>query len=906
MPDDPSTQSDLRIETGSRARELPQEAQIRKRFDKFQDFVDMYRSRISLGGAFVDADVLRPVGSEVYLDFRLKDDYRLMHGLGEVVWVRLKTMSDERPKGMGLRFLSLDEGGRELVLKLLEEQVKSGGAPFEVDRVPEDGSIDPTVVQAMAGPSAEENEAAQKAKTGSREAQKPESAEDGDELPDLPPGVLPPPDEEPDFSAPWGEQLPEIPDELLEESTTSSEPSMPSIPAVEAPESPYAPGSDFHDQGGDAQPAAPPQPAAQTDFAFDPPSDGGDPHLDETDFGASAWATAPEDSHPEVKPLGGATTLQEAQGGDPFSDFDSDSVPEVDGTLFQLPDTSRAAAAASEPPSTSSPAAEPPAVGALPAEPTPAEPSFAVGEETPSFEASEPSFAGAASTGGGGFDAGGLDAGGLDGGGFDAGGFDADGGFDVDFGLGDDTGSQVAPPPDIGDSAGRAWDADLEAPAASETGPAEPAPAAAVASSAAPRIDATPQPTPEETAAMDAAMDIDASDFAFEPPEADLVDAPPGSGGFDRSDVATPEAIAAAALADQMTEDPVLSAAGGTSAPSNTDTADDLFAFRGPADAQPALDPEETASLRKGSLLPDLSETVMGTKAPTPAADGEDLHHSYDDWEEWAPHPTKSRGRSKMLIGLVLVVLLVGGASYFFRSTLMPMIGFGGGSDAAPQGPPPSTSAAGEDEDGAGDSEVYTPPDDPLAEPVEVAEPDLGGDDSEEPSDAMGDSGTEEPATEPQTAATAESLRPPPKRPEPPPQEVPAQQSPRETSPPPKPAPREPARATGGVARHVVGIDVRPGAGATEVVIRLDGDIRSDQYSHDKLSWAPDKEMVTLLGFENFEQTQIAGRGSHLRQVRVGFHPGKELRLVFDLVSDAVSIQGIQAQGNQLVVQISN
>ena len=77
MPDDPSTHSDPRIETGSRSSELPQEAHLRKRFGKFQDFIDMYRSRISLGGAFVDNQVLHPVGAEVYLDFRLEDGYRL-------------------------------------------------------------------------------------------------------------------------------------------------------------------------------------------------------------------------------------------------------------------------------------------------------------------------------------------------------------------------------------------------------------------------------------------------------------------------------------------------------------------------------------------------------------------------------------------------------------------------------------------------------------------------------------------------------------------------------------------------------------------------------------------------------------------------------------------------------------
>lgn len=909
MPDDPTTQSDPRIETGSRARELPKEAHLTKRFGNFQDFVDMYRSRISLGGAFIDTEVLRPVGTEVYLDFRLEDGYRLMYGLAEVVWVRLATMSDERPKGMGLRFLSLDESGRELVLKLLEEQVKSGGAPFEVDRVPEDGSIDPTVVQALAGPSAEENEAAQRAKTGSRPAEQPDSeAGDGEELPDLPPGVLPPPDdEEPDFRAPWGSQLPEIPDELLEESSAAppdAAPDGPSIPAVEAPESPYAPGSDSHDDE-----------AEQADFAFEPPTDdGGDPLLDETDFGATA-AVLPPDPSQDVKPVGGVTSLQEAQGGDPFSDFDDESVPEVDGTLFQLPDSAPADAAV--------PAEEPAAAeSAEPAasfeEPAADEPSFdAAAAEEPSFEA--PSFAADAPADAPSFDGVDLDTGGFDTGGSDDGGFDAGGLDDIDFG--DDTSSQVAPPPDIGDAAGRAWDEDFDASGTSATASSvasvEPSPPAALeppaeateasAADAAPAsfadpVPPTPTPTPnrEESVAMDAAMDIDADDFAFEPPDTDLLDGEADAPALsDRSDVATPESVAAAALANQMVEDERPSQFETQPSPppaqaSSTETADDLFAFRGPADAQPALDPEETASLRKGAL-PDLSDTVMGTKAAEPSGQdggGEDLQHSYDDWEDWAPHPSKSGGRTKMLIGVVLLVLLVGGASYFFRSTLLPMIGFGG--DSAD---PTELGAPAPANDGVADDGIveYEPPDDPLAEPVEVAEPDA---------DPNAGSAAGEDDEPPQTQATAESLRPPSTRPDPPPPQAsaPASQPP----PPPRPTTRPPpsSASTSGPASRIQSIEIRPGAGSTEVVVQLDGIVGAGRFTHDPLAWAPDRERVKLHGFENFEQTQIAGRGSHVKQIRVGFHPGKELHLVFDLVTPSVTIQDVQARGNQIVVRL--
>ncbi|MDA8016764.1 MAG: PilZ domain-containing protein [Thermoanaerobaculia bacterium] len=911
MSDDLTNQSDLRIETGSRARELPENAHIKKRFDKFQDFVDLYRSRISLGGAFVDTELLRPVGSEVYLDFRLQDGYRLLYGLAEVVWVRLKTMTGERPKGMGLRFLSLDESGRELVLKLLEEQVKSGGAPFEVDRVPEDGSIDPTVVQALAGPSEEEHAAAQQAKTGSRPAQQPIATDldDSESLPDLPPGVLPPPEDEADFSAPWGEQLPEIPDELLTEPKATGG-GGPSVPAVEAPESPYAPGSGPHDETHDETESA--------DLALEPPVDDGDPHLDETDFGASAWDTEEEDPAPEIKPVGGVTTLQEAQGSIPFTDFDGDSVPEVDGTLFQLPDSQPAAAAAEEPSEAS----------------VPAEPSQTSGTDTaaparvPELGPEEPTFVGSASSAGA---------------------------FDVEFG--EDSDSQVIPPADVGDGAGSAWaDSAGEAELAPDFERTEPEPVASF--EATETEDATAQPAEIEEASVSAAPDVGFAfepppeteggsasatpdvGFAFEPPaETDTGSAsatpdvgfafePPaetesvaqegGEAGFsfetplapvaDLPDVSTPESIAASALAGQLdeqlqgAEEPQPSAPVAASERS-TDTADDLFAFRGPPDAQPALDPEETASLR-GGALPDLSDTVMGAKAPT--TEGEDLQHSYDDWEEWAPHPTGSGSRTKMLIGVVVLLAVVGGASFFFRSTLLPMIGFGGGTATSTDPPPTLDNATSSDEE----VETYSPPDDPLAEPVEVAEPDPGN--GIDPEAAVGTDSESETSSDSSdggavTQASAESLRPSSTGGDSPPSGT-VDPPPAETQSRAPPTTRETggSRSAAGTARRVESIDVVPGSGSTDVIVHLNGEIRSGQYTHDQLSWAPDREMVTLLGFDNFEQTVIAGRGSHLQQIRVGFHPGKELRLVFDLRSDSVSIQGVQAQGSQLVVRLSD
>jgi hypothetical protein len=254
-----------------------------------------------------------------------------------------------------------------------------------------------------------------------------------------------------------------------------------------------------------------------------------------------------------------------------------------------------------------------------------------------------------------------------------------------------------------------------------------------------------------------------------------------------------------------------------------------------------------------------------------------------------------------VLIGVLLVLALTGGAGYYFRGMLLPLMGLGGatrGTDGPSATTDTSAEMAPDDSVGSADMQDMAqdgPADDPLAEPIVVAEPDPG--DAEPPSDTQADDSTSttpvpsqqasagesavSQADKPPTTVSAQSLRPPPTRP-------------------------ETTRSTGRAAKLVEGIDVRPGTGATEVIVRFDGDIAPSRYLHDKLSWAADKEMVKLLGMENFKQTQIAGDGTRLRQVRVGFHPGNELHLVFDLASGAVSIQGIEARGNQLVIRISN
>ncbi len=222
-------------------RQVPPESQFNLRFDKFSTFVEEYTSFLSLGGMFLKTQKPRPVGTLVSFDIKLSDSFRLFAGLGEVVWMRPREEGPGRPAGMGIRFQALDEKGRELVLKILEEQVKGGGEPFDVDEIPPGAVSAAPQQQPAVPPAAPQQPMPEPADVRSTlAAPRPRPRVDG-------------------LAAPWGEQLPEVPTEILEEPdeeepgeglaalpepAASAEPAADAAPAGRQAESELEPGQE--------------------------------------------------------------------------------------------------------------------------------------------------------------------------------------------------------------------------------------------------------------------------------------------------------------------------------------------------------------------------------------------------------------------------------------------------------------------------------------------------------------------------------------------------------------------------------------------------------------------------------------------------------------------------------------
>lgn len=105
-------------------------------FPSFRDFIDAYSPIISEQGIFIrNADVSESnafsVGDRVDFEVRLKDDFRLIQGAGEVVWLGPSDAAGGAP-GTAIRFRDLDEPSKRLISRLVGNYERDGGKLFEI------------------------------------------------------------------------------------------------------------------------------------------------------------------------------------------------------------------------------------------------------------------------------------------------------------------------------------------------------------------------------------------------------------------------------------------------------------------------------------------------------------------------------------------------------------------------------------------------------------------------------------------------------------------------------------------------------------------------------------------------------------------------------------------------------
>lgn len=120
------------------SRRVPIAAQVTFKFERFAGFISEYSANISPTGMYITTNQPEPPGSVLDFEFQLGDGFEIIQGKGEVVWIRAVAEGPSRPAGMGIRFLELSEGSKELIYRMVDQYVQDGGTPFDVSLRPPD------------------------------------------------------------------------------------------------------------------------------------------------------------------------------------------------------------------------------------------------------------------------------------------------------------------------------------------------------------------------------------------------------------------------------------------------------------------------------------------------------------------------------------------------------------------------------------------------------------------------------------------------------------------------------------------------------------------------------------------------------------------------------------------------
>jgi uncharacterized protein (TIGR02266 family) len=112
-------------------RRAPVSLKVRFKSATVDEFVEQYAMDISRGGIFIKSKSPMPVGTLLKFEFQLKDESRLIHGVGRVVWKRDAAVNDENPPGMGIKFIKMDPASRQLVEQIVGQR---GDQPGEFEQ----------------------------------------------------------------------------------------------------------------------------------------------------------------------------------------------------------------------------------------------------------------------------------------------------------------------------------------------------------------------------------------------------------------------------------------------------------------------------------------------------------------------------------------------------------------------------------------------------------------------------------------------------------------------------------------------------------------------------------------------------------------------------------------------------
>ena len=114
-----------------------QPVRIRLRFASFDALIDKFAPNITRGGVFIASRTPLPIGSTFAFEIQLAGGEVALAGDGKVTWVKaFDPAAPQKPHGMGVQFLRLDNPSRELLNKILARKAARRPRPGATARAP--------------------------------------------------------------------------------------------------------------------------------------------------------------------------------------------------------------------------------------------------------------------------------------------------------------------------------------------------------------------------------------------------------------------------------------------------------------------------------------------------------------------------------------------------------------------------------------------------------------------------------------------------------------------------------------------------------------------------------------------------------------------------------------------------
>ncbi|MEO7097172.1 MAG: TIGR02266 family protein, partial [Polyangiales bacterium] len=113
---------------------------VRYKSATVDEFIENHSHDVSKGGLFVKTPTPFPPGTLLKFEIRLAGDKSVISGVGRVVWKREPTQSGaEKPAGMGVKFIKIDDSSRAIIDRLIAQKADAGSAYTSEQPVDEAG-----------------------------------------------------------------------------------------------------------------------------------------------------------------------------------------------------------------------------------------------------------------------------------------------------------------------------------------------------------------------------------------------------------------------------------------------------------------------------------------------------------------------------------------------------------------------------------------------------------------------------------------------------------------------------------------------------------------------------------------------------------------------------------------------